>query len=226
MEIALAENSRMSQADLAFKVAACNIQLREHWAPAYLEEPWPANSYKTLAGLSAGSFWPIAILDDIDEPGALGFHDWVAGLAYGRVMANADPLDATTESHEILELRGDATCSIWLPMPDGRRVAREIADPVQSDTYTILVTIGSETRNMIVSDFILPSWFLPGAPGPYSFRDNVDEPFGLSRNGGGWRLVKDIDGEVRQDFGKHARPRMTSHPLDPLSRTYRRGVRR
>jgi hypothetical protein len=230
MEIAFQENSRISQADLAFKIAAVNRQMREDLAPAYLEEPWPCNSYKSLVGLPAGTFWAISVLDDIDAPGAAGFHDYAAGLAYGRVRASADPLDATCESHEAAELWADPRCSIWIPMPDGRFTAREICDACEADRYDIEVTIGAETRRIWVSDFLLPAWFVSGAPRPYTFLDSVDEPFGLSRNGGGYRLVREQNGNISSDFGRHSpfpvmRNRMAKKIADPLSRTARRGLR-
>lgn len=238
MEIACQENSRViAPADLAFLVRAVNVQMEQHWAPAFEEEPWPCRAYASLQGLGSGTFWPMAILDDINAPGALGFHNWVAGLAYGRVLASRDPLDATTLSHEALELRGDPRCDLWLPMPDGRLVARELCDPCEADRYDVEVVIGAETRRIWVSDFVLPAWFVAGAPGPYTFLDSVDEPFGLSRNGGGYRLVRNAGGDVTSDFG-----RMTGKPMskeeflgmhakmerkvsDPLSRTARRGLR-
>lgn len=229
MEIACEENSKLlTAADLAFQVRAVNRQMELDWAPAYMEEPWPCRSYASLQGLAAGSFWPLAILDDLDGPaGAIGFHDWIAGLAYGRVLASGDPLDATTLSHEALELRGDPRCDLWLPMPDGRQIAREMCDPCEGDRYDVEVTIGSETRKIWVSDFVLPSFWVPGAPGPYTFLDTVDEPFGLSRNGGGYRLIKDKSGNVSSDFGRHApdHARMAKKIADPRSRTARRGLR-
>src|SRR5579872_1594597 len=227
MEIACQMNSRvLSDADFAFQARAVNQQMEQHWAPAYEDEPWPVRSYSTLQGLPAGTFWPIAILDDIDKPGAAGFHDDVAGLVFGRVQANADPTDATTLSHEALELRGDPTCDVWLPMPDGRQAARELCDPCETDRYQIEVTIGAEARRIWVSDFVLPAWFVPGAPGPYTYLDTVDAPFGLSRSGGGYRLIRDKYGAISSDFGRLVtREHMGRKLQNPMSRTYRRGLR-
>ncbi len=233
MEIACQASSRLlTPADFAFQARAINIQMEQHWGPAFAEEPWPVRSYATLSGLPAGTFWPLAILDDIDKMGALGFHDDVAGLAFGRVLASVDPLDATTLSHEALELRADPRCDLWLPMPDGRQVARELCDPCERDRYDIEVTIGSETRRIWVSDFVLPAWFVAGAARPYTYLDTVDAPFCLSRTGGGYRLIRDPDGFISSDFGReldpnwhHMAARMDRKAADPLSRTHRRGLR-
>lgn len=231
MEIAVQINtSRLTGSDLAFQARAVNIQIEQHWAPAYLDEPWPVRSYASVLGLVAGTFWPVVILDDVGKPGALGFHDDVAGLVFGRVKAPSDPNDGSTLSHEALELRGDPRCDVWLPMGDGREVARELCDPCEQDQYAIAVTIGGETRSILVSDFVLPAWFVPGAPGPYTYMDTVDQPFGLSRNGGGYRLIRDQHGVITSDFGRHDTfpkmfDRMAAKVADPMSRTYRRGLR-
>lgn len=217
----------MSQADLAFQVRAIEIQMQQ-WADAYLEDPWPVRSYAVAP--TAGAFAQISILDDIDEPGAAGFHDDLGGLPFGRCRVSKDPLDAVTLSHEVLELRADPDCNLWLPLPDGRRIAREICDPVQDDAYVIPVKIGIETRNIFVSDFVLPAYFVVGAPPPYSYLDLVDEPFGVSRNGGGWRLVRDTAGKVTSEYGPlGATPALTAamnkRARDAGSRTHRRGYR-
>jgi len=223
------ETSRLlSPANLAFLVRAVNVQMTEHYGPAFEEEPWPVRSYADLKTLEPGTYWPMAILDDLGGPaGAIGFHTEVAGLIFGRVLASADPTDGTTLSHESLELRGDPTVDLWIPMGDGRSVAYELADPCEGDRYQIDVTIGAETRRIWVSDFVLPSWFVPGAEGPFSYLDSIDEPFGLSRNGGGYRLIRDASGNVTSDFGRRSpdAAKMARKVADPLSRTARRGLR-
>jgi len=231
MEIAVLESSRvLGPADLAFLVRAVNIQMERDYGPAFMNEPWPVRSYASLQPLKPGTFWPMALMDFIGQPGALGFHTEDAGLVYGRVLASEDHLDGTTLSHESLEMRGDPTCETWIPMGDGRSVAYELADPCEADSYAIAVTIGDETRAIRVSDFVLPAWFVPGAPGPYTFLDTVDAPFGLSRNGGGYRLIRDAHGNVSSDFGRHgvtsaAIAKMARKIADPRSRTARRGLR-
>jgi hypothetical protein len=227
MEIACIERSALDKASLAFQVRAVEIQMRQ-WAEAYEEEPWPVRSYAVLPpGVPVAV---MSILDEIDEPGADGFHDDTLGLPFGRCRVAKDINDATTLSHEVLELRADPYCNLWLPLPDGRRIAREISDPCQEDRYALKVTIGAESRWIWVSDFVLPAYFVEGSQRPFTWCDTIDEPFGVSRNGGGWRLVREAAGKVTSEFGPFgASPAlagaMARRAKDPGSRTHRRGVR-
>ncbi len=225
-EIAVIERSRMDQATLAFQVRACNAQLQQ-LAEAFDEEPWFARSYAAVPDADVAV---MLLLDTIDEPGALGYHDLANGKPYGRCRVTNEPSDATTLSHECLELARDPNIDLWLPMPDGRTIAYEVADPVQEDEYPITVTIGDETRTVWVSDFVVPAYFVQGSQRPFSYRDNVDEQFGVSRNGGGWRLVRNQSGDVTSEFGPLGASTqlvsaMTKRANDPGSRTHRRGYR-
>lgn len=222
-------SARLQPGDLAFQVRAV-FQQAKQLADAYLEALVPIRSYTTLDGMQ-GDFAAMAILDDLDQAGALGYHD-VDGKKrpFGRCKAAKDPNDATTLSHEFLELARDPGTDLWLPMPDGRSIAYEICDPCQEETYQINVTIGDESRWITVSDFVLPAYFVAGAPGPYSHCDTIDTPFGTARGGGGWRLLKDSSGKVVSDFaGLDPRPTvvaaLAARGRDPGSRSYQRGLR-
>lgn len=208
MEIAFTENvNDLPQRDLAFMCAALNKQMRDHFAPAWLEEPWPVKAYKDLKGLPVGSFWPISILPKIDVPGAAGYHTWEAGLAYGRVRWDGPFATPVTASHEALELRIDPRCNRWISIGGGRLAAMELCDPCEADTYGIEVELFGEKRVVLVSDFVLPSYFVKGAPGPYSFKDNIDSTVherGLSRNGGGYLMLRESDGSVIDYWGSRA----------------------
>lgn len=186
-------------------VEALNIQMRDHFAPKWGFEPWPCKAYKTLVGLPIGSFWPIAILPDIKAPNAAGYHDFAAGLVYGRVRWDGT-VDGTsvTASHEALELRADPYCNKWVPISSTKKVALEVCDPCEGDTYGIDVVVFNERRNVKVSDFVLPSYFQKGAPRPYTYLDTIDKnvfELGLSRNGGGYLLVQE-KGQVIDYWGK------------------------
>lgn len=117
MQIALiTKSSNLSSENLAWLARACDAQMREDFAPAYGFEAWPVCDYSTLQGVDAALYHPIYMLDNIGVDGALGFHDDIADLIYGRVHVDAGV--NTTSSHEVLEMRADPECNLWIPIPD------------------------------------------------------------------------------------------------------------
>jgi hypothetical protein len=233
MEIAFIEDvPELEQRDLAFMCAALNKQMREHFAPAWVEEPWPVKAYKSAKALPVGSFWPISIQTRLDLEGAAGYHAFEAGLAYGRVRWEGEHYTALTASHEALELRVDPRCNRWLPIGGGRYAAIEICDPCEADSYQIPVTLFGETRQVTVSDFVLPAYFVKGERGPYTYLNTIDSTvhdLALSRNGGGYLLLREPGGQVIDYWGRkklglmRARaPKGWAKAQDPLSRVVRR----
>lgn len=235
MEIAfVGEAKTLDQRNLAFMCEALNVQMREHYAPKWLEEPWPVKAYSDLKGLPIGSFWPIAIMSDIGAPNAAGYHTWEAGLSYGRVQWDGELNNTSvTASHEALELRGDPRCNRWIDIGSGYQAALELCDPCEGDSYDIEVELFGEKRSVKVSDFVLPSYFVKGAPRPYTYLDTIDSTIherGLSRNGGGYLLLRDSKGSVidywgRTWYGARRRAPATWRKWgDPLSRVSKRKV--
>lgn len=192
MEIALISRSKkFSSDDFAFHAAACNLQMARDFCPAYGLEPWPVVPY---AELPAGQAVPMEVLDDIGDPGLLGEHGY-AGAIWAKTL---DPggTNATTPSHEALEMRADPDVSQWRAMPDGREIAYEVCDPVQSSAYSVEVTILGETRKVNVSNFVLPSYFVRDSAGPWDFMGTLFAPFTL--DDGGYMLVRDRSGNISQ----------------------------
>lgn len=162
--------------------------------------------YKTTADVPADAY-PIVILDDADQADALGYHDIdPQGRPYGRVFAktildnggtlNTGPNSVSAcLSHEALELFGDEACSEWGDRGDGSEVAWELCDPVQNDSYTV------EYYNhpVAVSDFVLPAYFDPAAPGPYDKLGRLTAPFSVAK--GGYLIVRKA-GPEGQRFGE------------------------
>lgn len=208
MEIACTSDPGvMASEDLAFAIEACNIQMEKDFAPAWALEPWPLVPYASLKGLPAGTFWALAIRSSLDVDGALGYHDFLQGVIYSECVYQG-PLTGITISHEAVEMRADPNCNIWAPMGDGRFIAQETADPCEEDTYPVHVNLLGKERDVLVSDFVLPSYFEMDGEPPYTFMESIGhgvkitEPFGLSQNGGGYRIILEKDGTVIYDFGK------------------------
>lgn len=199
-QIALLNRSRyLSNADVAFFAAACNDQVIE-CAAAWSLRASPVAFYSDAAGLPASDVRIMSIVDVLDEPGALGYHDDRAGVIYGMVLAQ-DEQTSVTLSHECLEELVDPTCEAWRPMPSGRQVALEVADPVEADSYLVTTTVLGETRGVSLSNYVLPAWFQVGASGPYDRLGKLSAP--LTMTSGGYQVVMDERGNITNVFASH-----------------------
>jgi hypothetical protein len=229
MQIGVQNRSGLDPIALAFQVRAINLQMVRDFIPAWAAErwaavgldfrlpggdvPWIVNLYDDLTRLPAGTFWPLSVVDET-PPGELGDHTNDAGLVSGRWQPNpVDENDATVGSHEALEMRGDPGCNAWIPGATSM-LAAEAADVVERDWYAIDVDLFGERRSIRVSNFILPAWFVPGAPPPYDMVGLCRRP--LEVRPGGY-VIEMRDGKVTTDGADVA------HKLaDPRSRTARR----
>jgi hypothetical protein len=145
----------------------------------------------------------IAVLDDSDQAGALGYHSVQPnGRPFTRVfvnpiLANGGTLTrgalalSVTISHEALEATHNPYTLNWSDGPSGRQYACEIGDPVESDFY--------EIDNIAVSNFVGPRWF-SDATGPYDWLGNLTAPWTMSK--GGYLIVREPGGDPTSVFGE------------------------
>jgi hypothetical protein len=134
-------------------------------------------------------YWPVILRDDINEPGAAGFHTDDQGQPFSLVQIDASwPL---TASHETLEMLADPFGNRTLagsPPPQApsqiQQFARvvylvEVGDPCE------IAKFGYRANGVLVSDFITPHYYDPdGATGvQYSFRGNVKKPHEVLEGG-------------------------------------------
>jgi hypothetical protein len=109
----------------------------------------------------AGTWW-LSILDDSDQAGALGYHDITPdGLPLGKVFAGTDLKYgmqwSATASHELLEMLADPNINLTVFVQNdqstGILYAYEVCDACESENF------GYQVGNVLVSDFVYPSWF-------------------------------------------------------------------
>jgi hypothetical protein len=122
------------------------------------------------------------IVDDRGDPYAHVF----AGVSIrlgSTWVAGADAISVTA-SHEVLEMLVDPAANEYTF--DGHRSlwSREVCDPVQSGTYRIV----ANGMRVAVSNFVVPAFFNPWAPGPYDRLGVLTEPFSIAR--GGYAVVE------------------------------------
>jgi hypothetical protein len=131
--------------------------------------------------------WMLGIFDNSDQAGALGYHDLTAaGLPMGKVFAETD-LEfgsslSVTISHELLEMLADPDVDLTVFVQrtdlDGQIYAYEVCDAVEDDS------LGYTIDGILVSDFVLPTWFQTFAKGvDFDFLRHVAAPFQLAPNG-------------------------------------------
>lgn len=138
--------------------AALNVQAQQHVA---LPPPYGWGVSATVRA-AAGAYdvhpdeFILALLAQLDESGALGYHDLGGkGAGFAKICPPLDLDDGSawsqTASHEMLEIMGDFDCTEAMQGPDGKFWAKELCDPCEAAPYYI--------DGVAMSDFVLPAWF-------------------------------------------------------------------
>jgi hypothetical protein len=154
------ESTVLADADVTPAVAALQKQVTTDFRPA-----WGTDAELTIVNKGAqpptGSWW-LVLLDDSDQANALGYHDLTSdGLPIGKVFVTSDLKAGTswtvTASHELLEMLGDPNINLTVFVQNsntaGTLYAYEVCDACEDDS------LGYQIDNILVSDFVYPSWF-------------------------------------------------------------------
>lgn len=230
----------MTPGALATIAAATQIQLNRDFSAE-----WGGN-FTVRSGTGAGDIQPgevvFALLPTLDTPDAVAYHD-VNGngvptcfdaITLSETILGPGNSVSVAVSHELLETPGDEGCNVWCDDGQGGSVALEVADGVESNTY--------ELNGVHVSDFLLRSFFVPGAKGPYNFMAlagllgaiGPSKPFETAP--GGYQIVRTMGAGEHQVtalyHGAIGGPRPGTRAYVRIekrrhrsSRTFRRGVR-
>jgi len=184
-----------------------------------------------------------ALKDALPEaPGAVAYHS-IDGRGVAFAMLAISTCDSLTGpgtsvssavSHEVCETRGDEGCNLWADDGAGTEHAHEECDAVEVQSYPM-------PDGTYVSNFVLPSFWIPGAAGPYSYMAKaglpgaVDPPGPMQTapgHGGNYQAVRPSPSGESQVTAEHAHgARLHGTPRNPTkvahwsSRTSRRGVR-
>jgi hypothetical protein len=165
-----------------------------------------------------------SLVDTLPEaPGAVAYHDRT-GTAVPFALLALSTCNTLTDvsigiTHELCEIAGDAACNEWRDDGQGNEYANETCDADEARSYPI--------DSIAVSAFVLPAFFSPGSPGPYTFLGSIGQPDAagpFQTMYGGYQIK-------RQSGGGEAQVQGEVHPLRLArkqhwnSRTYRRGVR-
>lgn len=224
-------------------IAAVQRQISEHISPVWCCADAklvliPKGTVMPPAGL--GSF-PLFVMDDSTQAGALGFHEvtnqWPVGYVFAKTDMDAGTLLSVTLSHEAIELAVDpfVFSTVIIDQKSGPLGARgvmlalEIADAPEGDQFAY------DIDGVKVSDWCFPGWF--GAPGwkEFDFTGHCKQPFEILS--GGYIGVRNYRGAGQwgaitaaylgsADTGWHQlRKDGTPQPLDQIPPLSRRGRR-
>jgi len=105
----------------------------------------------------------LALMDDSDQAGALGYHDLTNdGLPLGKIFARTDlqygESVSVTASHELLEMLADPYISYTMLTGQGSQTigyAWEVCDACEDQQFAY------DINGIRVSDFVYPAWFQP-----------------------------------------------------------------
>jgi hypothetical protein len=202
------ESSVLTDAEVQLAMPALQYQANYHFRPfwdAGCKFLWVPKGDAVPAGA-----WQLLILDDSDQAGALGYHDVnAAGCPILKIFAKTDK-DAglswtITTSHELLEALADPDIVRGMQVTDTEWYALEVGDPVEADELGYAVRLANGERVM-VSDFVLPAWFNPGATAiKYDYMRHCNKPLevlaggyqSIYVSGKGWTQVTNFRGEMR-----------------------------
>lgn len=229
MKIAIInESTLVSKLDFEMMVTACDIQLKRDACPAWGYEESLVVSAKSLKSVPKG-FYIISIIDDADQADALGYHsETPSGRPYGRVFVKpvmdeggtyitGSSSVSCTLSHEVLEMWCDPWVNTWYENDDGKLWSGEICDPVESDSYSIVVN----GHRVAVSNFVLPSYFNAGQKKTkYDFLKVLNKPFSINK--GGYAMIRGPKGGVKEVLGRSYPKWKVSRRRHPTSRYSKR----
>lgn len=193
----------VNDTDGAAVTTALQTQVSRDFAPVWGIDA--TLTYVAKGHTAAPNTWRLAILDNADQAGALGYHDITStGQPLGKIFAKTDIQYGShwsvTASHELLEMLADPWINLSVfdqsTMRAGRIFAYEVCDACEDDSF------GYQINNILVSDFVFPAWFegwrAQGST-KFDFGNHITKPFGLLHNGyisyfdvsrgGGWQQL-------------------------------------
>lgn len=221
MHIVIANASKLvTSANISAMAVAVQRQLQRHFCPAW------GLSIPQVQAISDPKLAPpggqiILVMDQPDEPDALGWHTDSGGRFFAHIfckpvfdaggVALYDPRHpqnvsvASVVSHEALEMVGNPAVNRWVDGPEisgGGEYSLEVADPVEGDSY--VVDAGSTGRSVLVSvsNFVFPEWFDPQTPegSRVDQLSKLHKPFSMTD--GGYMVVRSAPGQETAVYGR------------------------
>jgi hypothetical protein len=181
----VSESASVTFADLSSASAALQKQVTRDFGPIWSVDA-TVDCFDTLESVPI-DYWPVILLDQIDNPAVAGYHQLEDGQPLARVQVDSKWI--ITASHEALEMLADPfgnTVRAGAPPPQAPAPISslprvnylvEVCDPCEGATYPV--------NGVIVSDFITPQYYDPVAVTGvrYSFMGNITAPHQVLEGG-------------------------------------------
>lgn len=187
-QIALvSDTSAVNFSDVSAVAAALQKQATRDFAPVWNIQG-TVSAFDSLESVPV-DYWPVIIRDDIDQPGAAGYHTDDNGQPFALVQA--DDSWQLTASHETLEMLADPFGNRTVAGSPPPQAPRQISG-LQRVTYLVEVCDPCEdaqfsysVNGQPLSDFLTPHFFDPnGSKGTLcSFRGHIQEPHTVMEGG-------------------------------------------
>lgn len=200
---AVSQTPHLTYSDMQDICAGIDAQLQEDAYPAWGRRTH-IEAFNDVRSIPLG-YWPALIRDDIQEPGAAGYHTDKNGQPLIFVQHDKNNPDNTSAilSHEAVETIPDPFGSRLITVNHHEygaiQILCEICDPPEDESF-------SYRKNGIkVSDFIFPQWYGkdPGEEERYSFTGSCKHPLQLLPGGyfsfvqnGIWKQALWLSGDV------------------------------
>jgi hypothetical protein len=239
------DGSAVTPAALAAIAGAIRLQQARDYSPECGGPDVTMRAGSGRADIQSGE--RVFALKDVlpDAPGAIAYHSVDgAGVAFALLaVTTCDSLlgsgasVSSAVSHEVCETAGDEGCNCWADRGDGIEVAHEECDAVEVQSYAITLADGTP---VFVSNFLLPAFWIPAAPGPYSYMAKaalpgaVDPPGPMQTapaSGGNYQTQRSSGTGETSVNAMHRAAHVHGTPRNPgkvahwSSRASRRGVR-
>ncbi|HUA21088.1 MAG TPA: hypothetical protein VMB25_20210 [Bryobacteraceae bacterium] len=183
----VSDTTSVSFSDVSVVAAALQKQASRDFGPIWQVNA-TVNAFESLESVPV-DYWPVILRDDIDSPGAAGFHTDDNGQPFSLVQA--DDTWPITASHETLEMLADPFGNRTIagaPPPQASGAAAglhrvlylvEVCDPCEDGRF------GYGVNGQHLSDFITPHYYDPnGSAGiQYSFRGSITAPHTVQEAG-------------------------------------------
>src|SRR5580658_4344707 len=183
----VSDSTTVTYSEVSSVAAALQKQATRDFSPLWKVDA-TVSAFASLEAVPV-DYWPVIIRDDIDQPGAAGYHTDDQGQPFS--LVEADDQWQLTASHETLEMLADPFGNRTVagspppqapkPLSALSRVVYlvEVCDPCEDAQFAYGV------NGQQLSDFITPHYYDPnGATGTqYSFRGNIKGPHTVLENG-------------------------------------------